>query len=64
MVERVQKQKQQFDKLVDDYIRKDNMNTILAGFQNLYKIANVQLAGEASILDETERQRLDLARPD
>ena len=56
MVERVQKQKQQFDKLVDDYIREDNMNTILAGFQNLYKIADVELAGEASILDETERQ--------
>ena len=56
MVERVQKQKQQFDKLVDDYIREDNMNTILAGFQNLYTIADVQLAGEASILDETESQ--------
>ena len=56
MVERVRRQKEQFDTLVDDYIQKDNMDTILAGFQNLYNASQVELAGEASILDETERQ--------
>ena len=55
MVERVRRQKEQFDTLVDDYIQRDNMDTILAGFQNLYNASQVELAGEASILDETER---------
>ena len=56
MVERVRRQEVQVDKRVDDFIRDDHMDTILKSFQNLYQIADVQLAGEASILDETESQ--------
>jgi len=56
MVQRVERQKAQFDKRVDDFIRDDHMDSILKSFKNLYHLTDVQLAGENSIIEETERQ--------
>lgn len=46
MVTRVKAQKEQFDKLVQEFVQDVNMKVILDNFKNMYNLTDVQLAGK------------------